>query len=280
MRRYENMDIKRFANTEYTSSEFARRLPFQVDSFSYFDAGPSYFTEREGMDQYLLMYTVGGMGRLVYAGGEFLLEPGHAALIDCRQYQYYGTAAEHWEFYWIHFSGSHAAVYYDAAFRPQFVVPYLAGRLKPLFDRLLALPVDYTMTYELQLCSFVNQLLTEVTAAALNEKSEGLDTGMSGVAAYLMQHYAQPVQLAELAEKTHFSLYHFIRVFKKETGETPHEFLTRCRINQSKNLLVATQLSVEETAQQVGYGDVNTFIRAFRRLTGTTPHRYRQKYRL
>lgn len=271
----EILNVEQFVNTAYTSSEFAHNLPFFVDGFSHFDANASYFTEREGMESYLLMYTVGGMGRLVYEGGEFLLEPGHAALIDCRNYQYYGTAGTHWEFFWIHFDGTPAAVYYDAAFRQRFFVPYLAGRLKPLFEQLFALPIDYTMTYELQLCSLVGQLLTEVTTAALNEKNEALDSGMGGIASYLMKHYAEPVRLAELAEKAHFSLYHFIRVFKKEIGETPHEFLTRCRINQSKNLLITTPLSVEETAHRVGYGDVNTFIRAFRRLTGTTPYRYR-----
>ncbi|MBE5040469.1 helix-turn-helix domain-containing protein [Ructibacterium gallinarum] len=72
-----------------------------------------------------------------------------------------------------------------------------------------------------------------------------------------------------------FSQYHFIRISKQGTGEMPHEFLTRRRINASKKLLLQT-LSLEVIAGMIGYHNVNIYIRAFKKLTGTTSHHFRR----
>ena len=85
------MDTVSFWNTASIPSEFARNLPFYIQQCAYFRAGKDYFTERSGVDSYLLMYTIAGEGVLQYREQEFYLKPGYAVLIDCRKYQFYST---------------------------------------------------------------------------------------------------------------------------------------------------------------------------------------------
>ena len=84
----------------------AQQLPFFVHGCGHFQAGPAYRTEREGLENYLLVFTISGAGLLRYRGGDYPLAPGQAFFIDCREYQFYRTGeAGSWEIKWLHFNG-------------------------------------------------------------------------------------------------------------------------------------------------------------------------------
>ena len=76
-----------------------------------------------------------------------------------------------------------------------------------------------------------------------------------------------------------FSPYHFIRVFKRITGFTPYEYLSKHRINRSKILLTTTGHTVGEIAVQIGFPNANSYIRTFRKFEGKTPMQYRILFR-
>ena len=83
--------------------------------------------------------------------------------------------------------------------------------------------------------------------------------------------------LKDLCELTNYSRYHFIRIFKKELGETPYEFINRFRVNHSKTLLTESGQAIETIARMVGFSDTNNYIIAFRKYTGMTPGQYRKE---
>jgi AraC-like DNA-binding protein len=82
--------------------------------------------------------------------------------------------------------------------------------------------------------------------------------------------------LAELAASVGLSPFHFLRLFKRETGVTPHRFLVQTRIRRAIALLRETSRPVTDIAFDVGFGDLSNFIHAFRREVGVSPRRYRQ----
>ena len=55
---------------------------------------------------------------------------------------------------------------------------------------------------------------------------------------------------------------------------TPNEYINRLRINQAKELLTNTDMSVFEIAEAVGFSDQNYFGRVFKKQTGTSPKKY------
>lgn len=96
--------------------------------------------------------------------------------------------------------------------------------------------------------------------------------------AYLDEHLGRQVRLAELAALVGVSAYHFCRAFKRSTGETPHEWLTRHRIERAKSLLARhPDMPLTQVALCIGYSTQSAFATAFRRVTGTTPSVWRRE---
>ncbi|SFW85163.1 helix-turn-helix domain-containing protein [Amycolatopsis australiensis] len=101
------------------------------------------------------------------------------------------------------------------------------------------------------------------------------DARVRAVVASMRERLAEPVTLAELAGEVHLSVYHLVRVFRAATGETPHRFLTRLRIEQAKRLLRDTDLSLERIAPRCGFAGPGALSAAFVRHTGIRPSAYR-----
>ncbi len=91
--------------------------------------------------------------------------------------------------------------------------------------------------------------------------------------------YHQPVSLRDAADEIQLSPWHFLREFRRAFGETPHEFLTRLRMEQAKQLLSTTSLSVTEICFEVGFTSLGSFSALFRRQVGISPATYRRQLR-
>lgn len=83
--------------------------------------------------------------------------------------------------------------------------------------------------------------------------------------------------LHDVARVANLSPYHFIRVFRSETGRTPYEFLTDSRIDRARALLCDTNLTVTEICYASGFKSPSHFARVFRRVTGLSPTAYRRQ---
>jgi transcriptional regulator GlxA family with amidase domain len=81
----------------------------------------------------------------------------------------------------------------------------------------------------------------------------------------------------DMARTAVFSKYHFIRLFRQATGVTPGRFLAALRIQEAQRLLLATDLSVAEISQRVGYASVGTFSSRFKLSVGLSPSAYREQ---
>ena len=95
-----------------------------------------------------------------------------------------------------------------------------------------------------------------------------------------MRHaYERPVSLPDVAAHANFSPYHFLRVYKHAYGETPHEFLTRLRIERAKTLLARGSHNVTEACFEVGFTSLGSFSSLFAHRVGLSPSEYRRHAR-
>jgi transcriptional regulator GlxA family with amidase domain len=78
-----------------------------------------------------------------------------------------------------------------------------------------------------------------------------------------------------LAGRVSLSRYYFTRLFKKETGYTPHKYVLMARINAAKFYLKSSRLSIKEISASCGFANECGFCAAFRRIVGITPMVYR-----
>jgi AraC-like DNA-binding protein len=83
-------------------------------------------------------------------------------------------------------------------------------------------------------------------------------------------NYAEKIDLDNIADEAYFSKFHFIRLFKKKYGKTPHQYLTHVRIEQTKKLL-QTSMPVYEACFSVGFDSITSFTALFKKFTGSTP---------
>ncbi len=96
------------------------------------------------------------------------------------------------------------------------------------------------------------------------------------IANYIVDHYATPITREGIANAMQVSNDYVSRVFRKETGMTPWQFLNRYRIIQAQKLLLTTDLTITEVGDRVGFSDPAYFIRVFHRETGKSPQQYRK----
>lgn len=90
---------------------------------------------------------------------------------------------------------------------------------------------------------------------------------------YLGSHLQEKVALDELAAHAGLSRYYLLRVFKRETGMTPHAYHVQMRLEHAKRLMLAGE-SFANVALGCGFTDQSHFSNAFRRYMGATPGQY------
>jgi AraC family transcriptional regulator len=96
---------------------------------------------------------------------------------------------------------------------------------------------------------------------------------------YAEANISEALGLDDLASVAHVSSFHFARLFKSATGETPHGFVTRIRMERAKSLLQNTDWTASNIAKHVGFSSKSHFSAAFRRAFGLTPVGFRNIYR-
>ncbi len=129
----------------------------------------------------------------------------------------------------------------------------LDGLLRRLCDRLLTAPPD--------------------SPEAVPEEEDGV----SQVIRYMEGHFSDPeISITALADSLELSTARFSLSFKEKTGMTPLEYLTLLRVENAKEQLEMTDLTIRDISARVGYYDSGSFIRRFKQVTGETPMQYRR----
>ena len=94
---------------------------------------------------------------------------------------------------------------------------------------------------------------------------------------WMSQHMDEELRLDRLASQAGLSKFHFLRLFKNATGESPSRYHTNLRMDAARRLLRETKKTVVEVALDVGYPNPSHFARLFRRQTGLSPSDYRRQ---
>jgi AraC-like DNA-binding protein len=94
---------------------------------------------------------------------------------------------------------------------------------------------------------------------------------------YIREHHTEDLSLGQVAAAVHTSIFYFCKLFRKVTGTTFTEFVSRTRIEQAKNLLLNPNLRISEIAYEVGFQSLTHFNRVFKTVVGESPTEYRTR---
>jgi AraC-like DNA-binding protein len=95
---------------------------------------------------------------------------------------------------------------------------------------------------------------------------------------FLHAHLEKPVTLSEVAGAACLSPYHLLRVFQSAFGQTPHQFLKRCRLQRAKFLLEKTEIPVTEVCFECGFVSLGSFSTLFLKSCGMSPRSWRREH--
>jgi AraC family transcriptional regulator len=92
-------------------------------------------------------------------------------------------------------------------------------------------------------------------------------------------HLSDQISLGELAKQCRLSISHFARAFRQSTGESPHRWLLKRRVETAKELLLSSELGISEIALDCGFTDQSHLTRVFSIMVGAPPGVWRRSGR-
>ena len=271
--------LPRSEHYNHSPSNIARDLfyyPTHVSHALHHTVRPLHRTKFDG---FLIFYVLEGEIVLEEEDGEVTIGKDQFLFLDC----YRSTACftrGNCEAISLHFDGQNTREIYDQ----------IVGRVGRVFTMYDALPVTGKIIRifdvfknkqpirEALLSRWIYDLLMDIYIFSQAHGSYlGRSSVIEEVMAYINEHFKEDPSIEKLAELAALSPYHFIRVFKKETGMTPHEYTVNLKIRTVKYLLKNTTLPVKDICFEAGFSSESVLCSAFKRNTGYSPSAYRKE---
>lgn len=95
---------------------------------------------------------------------------------------------------------------------------------------------------------------------------------------YIQDNLAKPIKLSDIAQMLDLSQYYFCHLFKQSTGIAPYKYVIQQRVEQAKNLIRYSDLSLIDIAYECGFSSQSQMTQHFRKCVGVTPKVYRSNY--
>ena len=256
--------------------------PFFVNCVGEVVIGKQFRTvSPRGRNDYYLMYMQSGRLDAKVGGRPLLLTPGVMICIPPHTpYQYHNAeSTEKIRYYWIHFTGRDCGQILAACGLPvgqpiDIGLDYrIAHAMEELFSEFRSRRENFVFSAALRVQYILLQLAARLDRAEGQER-EKLDRSIR----YIHTHIAKPLSVKALAEMEFFSPSRYRELFRKTTGLSPVEYITRQRIHLACDLLEQGSPSLARVAELCDYGDRLYFQRVFKKQTGLTPGEYRARY--
>lgn len=266
-----------------TPSMVAKSTYFYVEEVGYFKTRSTYFTERENLNSYLIIFVLSGKGYLEYKGKAYTLYRGQGFLIDCMEYNYYkADAIDPFEILWVHFNGGTSYGYYQqfsknssplCSFEKNTMVP-------SIIQELISTHKEKSIRTEVLSSKLLVELLTEFlfTINTPGSTETFLPEYIKKIMKDLDKTLMDKITLDMLAQKYSMNKFHLEKEFKKFIGVSPNEYVISNRISLAKELLTYSDIPVSEIAFKTGIDNVSHFINLFKNREGITPLVFRKKW--
>ncbi|MBQ8510317.1 MAG: helix-turn-helix domain-containing protein [Clostridia bacterium] len=266
-------------STERLSDDFLSVNSCGIQEISEHDRGS---VRRGGRVDYHILYVARGICRLTLNGERLEVPAGNVILFRPGEPQEYFYRAEDKSVsHYIHFTGTGVAELLERLGIGDIRVfdMGISGTYEEVSEKMVR---EFTMKrqfYESWCAAYLHQLLILIGrkyALRYSHISRSAEHRINDACRRIYENLPNPPSAEELASECCLSVSRFTHLFAEVTGKSVVVFTQAMRIDRARELLSATDLSVREVAEAVGYADQNYFSRLFKKLTGKSPRDIRR----
>lgn len=240
----------------------------------------TYVTKRpQGRSDWLLTFTLEGVGYFNNSGNERICRPGDLTLLKPGTPQHYGTKKDHnWQFVWVHFP----SIFTETNLLPdeeQLILTIesesIRERIHRAFTRILEDSRERGEYWFELCCSSLREILLIMAQKTIKK----VDARIEEVLHLLSQQMRQPIRIEDLAQTVGLSPSRLSHLFKASTGYSIIDTLNRMRIQQAVLMLEHSGRSASEVCYDVGFQNYNHFTNQFRKWYGMNPSAFMKERR-
>lgn len=249
-------------------------------AMGYYPDAHGHRMQRQRLDNYLLIYCIGGKGTLMSDDKHYRIASGDLILLPRdHAHAYKADSKDPWTIYWLHFDGRLADMFYE---HTQMISRRINISVQPrmvrVFDGLADLRRSgHQMAEFIQGCHQLQALLSYIALLTRQQlPRSGKTLNLEQLRALMQEHIHSHLDLDSLAAEANVSRYHFAKKFKALTGSAPIQYFINMKMQRACYLLDSSRQSIKEVATSLGYDDVYYFSRLFKKTIGLSPTQYRQ----
>lgn len=242
--------------------------------------GPSYYNEVQYGNVFMINYTSKGGGSFEVAGDKRILRKGD--LIFVNSYLHHTLKplpGQEWEFYFIHIFDNPfvSAIYQRFVTSSGFVISNVnEDEVAPLIEKISNCFKENPNPDERRISGLTYELLMNLSSLGEKNFGERNNFTIRPVVSYIQANYMNHLTLRDVLSQSVYSKNHLERLFKECVGVTISDYISSIRFSKAQELILTSDLSFKEVADQVGLSEYRSLYHMFITKLGVTPHQFKE----
>lgn len=231
--------------------------------------------ERPNSEIIAIEYILSGECSFRVKNQSFKAVTGDVVLLPKNTYHFYGDKLTHLEKYWIVIDGTLIEQLLQV-YIPNNIYLFNDCNIKFIFHDIYKIVEKHIDNYEVMVDEIAQKLFQIILILKQTVKKTNFSLAEQ-IRTKLDSQIEKQLTLDELCNDLNYSKNHIIRIFKREYGLTPYNYLMHRKIDVAKLYLKNTRFSIKEIADILDYSDQNYFSNSFRQIEGCSPLKYRKE---
>lgn len=261
-------------------STFAINHLFYSDGLGVIDTN-NFSIDWRSFRNFLFLYVDSGEFH-IYQNGTHIVKPGQFVMMSLKQrHKYFNHKDMPCRLLWMHLGASEDSPILNA-FSKDLEVPYIIEGLwmKDIISECIDITKKKASDREYLISTKIYQALMTISHGInLEKENRGHDQKtifLEMINQYINQHIYEKPSLEDFATDCGFSKYHFCKLFKKYTKDSPIRYFYKRKIDYSKNLLTYTNESIGSLGMMLGFDTPAHFSGYFKKVVGISPKAYKR----
>lgn len=260
-------------------SQTAKKIYFYPVSAGHFFCVEGYHLVRKNYNSLLITHILDGSFTYIKDGKHIAAHKGDTVILDCyKPHEYYTN--DSFESIWIHIAGANSYEFFEEIEKAYGNlikckdIQHVEKLLFRIFNGIKSDNPPSELNLSLDIYKIFMELLNPQSAKSKGENS--YEDCVQIVKEYISENLNENLTVGKLAEIVNMSSSHFSRIFKRQTGFSPYDYILISRLNRAKYLLQVTDMTVASIAYETGFNSESNFIFFFTENAGISPGKFRK----